>query len=262
MNAYNRAVLDAARQLAGQAGSLPLPEKAHTVYNPLDYAWEPHAEYISRFADGPKRVLFLGMNPGPWGMAQTGIPFGEVAHVTDWLRISAPVSAPPSGHPKRPIRGYDCPRSEVSGRRLWALFAERFGSPEAFFAEHFVANYCPLVFMEASGRNLTPDKLERSFRRQLYAYCDQHLQTLIETLQPEYLIGVGKFAESRLNGLINDLPPEKVERRFRIASILHPSPANPRANRDWAGETTARLVELGVWQAGDPARRMSTRPGD
>ena len=36
-----------------------------------------------------KRVVFLGMNPGPFGMAQVGVPFGEVAAVRDWLRIDA-----------------------------------------------------------------------------------------------------------------------------------------------------------------------------
>ena len=58
------------------------------VYNPLEYAIRPHRLYIRRFADGPRRVVFLGMNPGPYGMAQTGIPFGEITHVRDWLGLT------------------------------------------------------------------------------------------------------------------------------------------------------------------------------
>jgi single-strand selective monofunctional uracil DNA glycosylase len=134
------------------------------VYNPLDYAWEPHQNYIARYGGGKKKVLFLGMNPGPWGMAQTGVPFGEVAAVRDWMGIGGRVDSPRGKglreeHPKRRVEGFACPRSEVSGRRFWGLMAERFKTPAAFFKGHWVVNYCPLVFMTATGANLTPDKL-------------------------------------------------------------------------------------------------------
>ena len=85
-------------------------------------------------------------------------------------------------------------RSEVSGRRLWGLFAERFDSAKAFMGEHFVANYCPLVFMEESARNITPDKLPASLKQPLEAVCDQHLSQLISILQPQWVVGVGNFA--------------------------------------------------------------------
>jgi len=42
------------------------------------------------------------MNPGPWGMAQTGVPFGEINAVKDWLGINAEVDKPQKQHPKRP----------------------------------------------------------------------------------------------------------------------------------------------------------------
>ena len=64
------------------------------VYNPLTYARAPHDLYLSRYGQGPKDVVLLGMNPGPWGMAQTGVPFGEVTAVRDWLGIEAPVNRP------------------------------------------------------------------------------------------------------------------------------------------------------------------------
>jgi single-strand selective monofunctional uracil DNA glycosylase len=129
----------------------------------------------------------------------------------------------------------------VSGRRLWGLFAARFGKAEAFFAEHFVANYCPLVFMAESGRNLTPDKLPVEERKPLEAICDRHLQRLVEILKPEWLIGVGKFAESRAEKALKGMEG------FRIGTILHPSPASPAANRGWAEKATEQLIQLGVW---------------
>ena len=210
------------------------------IYNPLGYAWAAHEIYLQKFGGGKKRVVFLGMNPGPFGMAQTGVPFGEVAAVRDWLNISAPVARPKNEHPKRPVLGFDCPRSEVSGRRLWGLFAERFGSPENFFAEHFVTNFCPLVFCEAGGKNFTPDKLPAAEQSRLFAACDAHLRRVIEILAPEWLIGVGAFAKARA-----ETAAEKSG--VRVGQVLHPSPASPAANRGWSAAATRQLVELGVW---------------
>jgi single-strand selective monofunctional uracil DNA glycosylase len=210
------------------------------VYNPLTYAWAAHREYLKRYARGRKRVVFFGMNPGPFGMAQTGVPFGEIAAVRDWLKITAPIGKPKPEHPKRPVDGFACKRSEVSGRRLWGLFAERFGTAEAFFAEHFVANYCPLVFCETSGCNRTPDKIPAREIAPVIEACDRHLLRVVEVLQPEWVIGIGDFAEKRAQAVLGGKP-------LKIGKILHPSPASPEANRDWAGKATAQLQKLGVW---------------
>ncbi|MDQ6940742.1 MAG: single-stranded DNA-binding protein, partial [Verrucomicrobiota bacterium] len=187
-----------------------------------------------------KRVVFLGMNPGPFGMAQTGIPFGEIAAVRDWLGIEASIAKPKREHPKRLVTGFDCPRTEISGHRLWRLFRERFGTPEKFFAEHFVVNYCPLAFLEESGCNRTPDKLPPNERLKLFAVCDQHLREVIAVLEPDWLIGVGDFAMKRAQQIF----PEK---KPKIARILHPSPASPAANRNWSELVTRELQRLGVW---------------
>jgi len=210
------------------------------VYNPLDYAWAVHRDYLRRYASSRKRVLFVGMNPGPFGMVQTGVPFGEVAAVQGWLGLVGPVSSPVDVHPKRPVLGFGCTRSEVSGRRLWGLFRARYGTAERFFAEHTVMNYCPLAFVEGSGRNRTPEKLPLQEREALFAACDQHLRELVRLLSPEWLIGVGGFAADRAERVV-------AHAGIRIGRILHPSPANPAANRDWAGTATAQLLELGVW---------------
>lgn len=215
------------------------PPVAH-VYRPLDYAWAAHEAYLRCYGNGRKRVVFLGMNPGPFGMVQTGVPFGEVTAVRDWLRITTPIGKPRREHPKRPVEGFACPRSEVSGRRLWGLFADRFKRAGDFFTDHFVANYCPLAFLEASGRNLTPDKLPSSEAAPLFAACDWHLRNVIEILQPIWLIGVGDFAAKRARLVLGNTP-------LKIAKILHPSPASPAANRDWAAQAARQLEALGVW---------------
>jgi single-strand selective monofunctional uracil DNA glycosylase len=231
----------AARELSAQAGRLKFKPPVTHVYNPLAYAWPAHEEYLRRFGNRRKRVVFLGMNPGPFGMAQTGVPFGEIAAVRDWLGIHAKIGRPRPEHPKRPVKGFDCRRSEVSGRRLWKLFAGRFDSPEKFFADHFVANYCPLAFLEAGGRNQTPNKLPRSERDRLFAACDAHLCRMLEILQPDWLVGIGGFAAERAKLVCEGT-------KIRVGQILHPSPASPKANRhDWTKTAARELVELGVW---------------
>lgn len=209
------------------------------VYNPLVYARAPHDLYLQRFAASPKRVLYLGMNPGPYGMAQTGVPFGEVSLVRDWLGIEAAVDKPDAEHPKRPIAGFACTRSEVSGARLWGSLKERYQKPQRFFDHAFIANYCPLVFMEDSGRNRTPDKLPRPERERLFAACDRYLRRLVEVQKPKYVIGVGKFAEDRAREALARM-------KLQVSTIPHPSPANPAANRGWVSLVDAALQPLGL----------------
>ncbi len=242
-----RALLDAAGQLSRSLADLHFaPPVAHR-YDPLDYAWAGHAAYLSRYGQGRKRIMFLGMNPGPFGMMQTGVPFGEVAAVRDWMGIEAPIGQPEHQHPKRQIEGFACRRSEVSGRRLWGWIARRWGSPEAFFREAIVINYCPLVFLEASGKNRTPVQLPAAEQRALEACCDQHLARVIEALQPEWVIGIGGFAEKRLKHVVAEVLDDRpLARRLRIGQILHPSPASPAANRGWDEAADQQMRALGL----------------
>lgn len=239
MSAITQAIT-AARRLSRAVNRLKFDDPVTHVYNPLSYAWAAHEQYLQLLNPKGCRVLFLGMNPGPWGMAQTGVPFGQIEAVRDWLRIDSQVKRPKLEHPKRPIQGLECQRSEVSGERLWGLFRNRFTTPEDFFEEHLVANYCPLVFMEVSGKNRTPDKLPAEERKPLDSACDRHLAALLEALQPEWAVGIGVYAEKCLQRVVA-APDTKVTR------ILHPSPASPAANRGWTKAATSQLESAGVW---------------
>lgn len=243
-------LLDAARELSAALATLSFPPPVAHVYDPLQYAWAPYEAYVRRYGAGRKRVVLLGMNPGPFGMMQTGVPFGEVASVRDWMGIESSVGRPAHEHPKRPIEGFACRRSEVSGRRLWGWAAERFGTADAFFAEWFVLNWCPLALLEASGRNFTPDKLPAAHRRAVAAACDRHLAAALDALAPEWAIGVGGFAETRLSTVLaGEAGRPGVP---RVAQILHPSPASPLANRGWPGAVDRTLAALGVRASSPP----------
>ncbi len=237
-------LVDISRQLARRVQRLGFARPVTHVYNPLLYARQSHELYLTRFGATPKQVLLVGMNPGPFGMAQTGVPFGDVGAVRDWLGIETAIGQPPSPHPKRPVLGFSCPRSEVSGSRLWGWVQARFGSPERFFEHWFVANYCPLVFLESTGRNRTPDKLPAAEREPLFAACDYALRRTVEFLEPQFVIGVGAFARDRARRALASV--QVSEGQVSVGVVLHPSPASPRANRGWAEQAEKDLQLAGV----------------
>ncbi len=213
-------------------------EGAAYVYNPLVYARAVVERYVEAFGGGKKELLLVGMNPGPFGMGQTGVPFGEVGHVKNWMKLDGPVKRPRRVHPKRPIEGLACERSEVSGARLWGAIAARHPDPRDFFAYAFVVNYCPLMFLDEGARNVTPDALKRADRDRLEPPCDAALRDIVGCLAPRVVIGVGNYAtasaERALGGSV------------RVVGILHPSPANPKANTRWLETVRASLAKGGV----------------
>ena len=218
------------------------PEQAPHVLDPLDYAWSLHRSYLRTYAPAEAGIeaVLVGMNPGPWGMAQTGVPFGSPDYVRDFLGLSGRVKEPANTHPKRPIKGLESPRTEVSGQRLWGGIQSCFGSAEAFFARFFVLNYCPLVWQNERGANVTPDKLGKAYMAECAEACDLHLAQALQRLEPQIAIGVGKWAEKQLKQV-----RERFELDVEIGTILHPSPASPLANRGWLERARAQLEELG-----------------
>lgn len=242
-----RRLISISRKLAQQVDQIRFADPVAYVYNPIVYARRSHERYLDlaghAFATGKARAVLLGMNPGPWGMAQTGVPFGEVSRVRDWLGIDETVGKPKKEHPKRPITGFACTRSEVSGRRIYEWAEEDFTTAQNFFSHFFIANYCPLSFMEEAGKNRTPDKLPKEERGALFEVCDQALLKTIEALQPDMVIGIGAFAEACARRVLG---PHQVRLGLTFGRILHPSPASPLANKGWADAARKDLARLGL----------------
>jgi single-strand selective monofunctional uracil DNA glycosylase len=220
-------------------------EKAEAVAhatNPLDYAWDHHVQFIEQWGGLGATTLLLGMNPGPWGMAQTGVPFGATQVARDFLRIEArTLTTPLNAHPKRPIVGMDLERQEVSGTRLWKLMEELYGSPEATFSNLFVVNHCPLLLLGERGQNITPDNVPKALIEPVLEACDNHLREVVDIMGITRIVGVGKYAEKRARLALNagKKGPGKASdgRDVEITTCWHPSPASPLANRndgaDW-----------------------------
>jgi len=209
------------------------------IYNPLVYAWAPHATYLSRLGDKPGRVLLLGMNPGPFGMAQTGVPFGDVVAVRDWMGIDESVTRPADEHPKRRVLGFASTRREGSGQRLWGWAARRFGTADHFFERFVVLNYCPLLFLDGGGRNVTPVDVSAHDRERIEGVCDDALRAVLAAVAPSHVFGVGVYAERCVLRAVGDST-------VPVGRILHPSPASPAANRGWESAVEAALRASGV----------------
>ena len=239
----NLHILNLYARLADDVESLHFFLTVSHVYNPLRYAWHGLAQYLAKCPEQP-RVVFLGMNPGPWGMAQTGVPIGEIDSVRNFLGIHEIYITPPENqHPSYPVSALQCKRSEVSGKRLWSLFRERFSDSESFFRENIVLNYCPLLFI-AENKNLTPDKLTKSDRAELFSVCDSCFREIVKILRPEFVVGIGTFAAKRAVEVLYSTEGLRV----KVVKILHPSPASPASNHDWAGKVTRQLIDSEVWQ--------------
>ena len=135
-----------------------------------------------------------------------------------------------------------------TGNSFRSLMAEGWarqmaGTPERFFEHFFVANYCPLCFMEESGRNRTPDKLPKQEQGPLFDACDRALRAVVQQVAPSHVIGVGAFAEARVRAA---LASAGLDDTVTIGRLLHPSPASPLANRGWAERATEQLRALGA----------------
>lgn len=228
-------------RLAGELESVVFSLPVANVYHPLRYARAPHVQYLEKYGvKTPREIVLVGMNPGPWGMAQTGVPFGEVSAVRDWMGVEGRVGQPRDVNPARPVDGFSCKRKEASGARLWGWAQDRYGSAEHFFERYFVHNYCPLLFLNENGSNRTPPQIRKVERDQVLAPCDKALRGVVEYLQPKFVIGVGGYAEKRIQVALG------TDFDVVIGRILHPSPASPAANRGWAEQAEAELQALGV----------------
>uniref|UniRef100_A0A8C7YP87 Single-strand-selective monofunctional uracil-DNA glycosylase 1 n=1 Tax=Oryzias sinensis TaxID=183150 RepID=A0A8C7YP87_9TELE len=233
--------LKAELELNAHLRGLTFSEPVRHIYKPLEYAWDTHRCYVQRYCRAGQSVLFLGMNPGPFGMAQTGVPFGEVRSVVDWLKITGEVGRPDNEHPRRPIVGLRCTQREVSGARFWGLFKKLCVEPDRFFKHCFVHNLCPLIFMNHSGKNLTPPELPAAERDALLARCDSALCEVVKELRFSMVIGVGRVAEQRARKALS-----AAGLSVRVEGIMHPSPRNPQANKGWEEAAKTKLEELGV----------------
>ncbi|XP_013171163.1 PREDICTED: single-strand selective monofunctional uracil DNA glycosylase [Papilio xuthus] len=207
------------------------PAAIKCIYNPTIYARHTFEMYVRKYCNTKKSIMFFGMNPGPFGMSQTGVPFGDVSSVREWLGIEGPVGKPPKELETRPVRGFECTRTEISGKRFWGLLKEICGTPEKFFESSFVYNYLNQQWMKTNGCNLTPGDFKVTEMKALYEICDPIFIKVLELYNVQTIIAVGKFCETRAHKAIEAYLPSK-GKTIKVLYLPHPSPRTVN-NNNW-----------------------------
>ncbi|XP_073819638.1 uncharacterized protein isoform X2 [Musca autumnalis] len=201
----------------------------HT-YNPVVHAAEIHCNYLQKYLDSPKRILFVGMNPGRYGALQTGIPFGNITTVKIGMGLKGRITPTPGQRGKIRIRGLEAPEVEhdSSSTRFWRLISELFDGAENYldllFEKCFVHNFCPLVFIDSDGLNVSLPYIEPNPR--LFAECRKTLGKQITLLKPDLIICIGKFVRSMLS-------KTRQAKGREILMIEHPSYKNYISADKW-----------------------------
>jgi len=193
------------------------------VINPLEYLWLQYGYYTSCYHNQYPRAMIIGMNPGPKGMSQTGIPFGSPNIIPSILPNKSLFNeirdneGSPVSSPHRRITGPSNTTVEVSGNRLWSALIKRYGDFKSITSEIFVDNICPLLFLcgKNGSKNLTPDKLTPSPAKIiLIRLCTERLQKIYQCLgEPSNIVALGRWSHKFL---------EKMFPKVRVTYILHP----------------------------------------
>lgn len=199
------------------------------VYNPVEYAYDMHAAFIKRYCQSEKKILLLGMNPGPWGMVQTGIPFGEINMVKEWYQIEAKINKPAIECPQREVMGLDCHRSEISGKRLYEYFKKVSHTPDNFFKNTYLYNYCPLALLQRGGNNFTPSSLKGAIKKELEEYCNDSLLQVLELLKTEIIIALGVYTKKQADLILKVNCIDHIQ----VICMPHPSP-RAKGNENWS----------------------------
>lgn len=227
--------LDIECDLNNELNELQFPKNITHIYNPIVYALNLHCQYIKKFLNGKKKVMLIGMNPGPNGMVQNGVPFGNTNTVKNLMKIQGQVDQPPSLNPKRPVTGLSCTTEEPSGVRIWNLLQKLAGSLEVFGEQCFLHNFCPLAFFDEQGKNITPSELKGKIKSTLRDICLKYLEKEIQLIQPEIIIAIGSYVGDSLRKLSKQ--SIYVRTNIKILQLAHPSPRSLN-NNNWPEKAT------------------------
>lgn len=98
------------------------------------------------------------------------------------------------------------------------------------------------MFLSEAGKNITPDKLHVAERSALNRICDASFCEIVKLLGSSVIVGVGKYACGRARSALQEHGVGYVH----VMDIMHPSPANPQANKAWREIVLKQLSDLGL----------------
>ncbi|XP_037927861.1 single-strand selective monofunctional uracil DNA glycosylase-like [Teleopsis dalmanni] len=214
----------------------PIEDITH-IYNPVEYAADLHCEYLRKYLDRPKRVVFLAVHPEQNGMAQTGVPFGNVSTVRDMMKLCGEVKQPNRLHPKHPVLGLNCHINEPSGVRFWGLMDKIAGSLDTFSEQCFVHTFCPLLFFNEYGRTIEPCVLPFEIKYPMRDLLVEALCKEMKLVQPEIIVVTGNYV---YNGLQRS---ELYAKTLLVMTNPHPWVPN---NHNWVRRSERWLYQYDI----------------
>lgn len=159
------------------------------------------------------------------------------------MKLSGNVGKPENELPARPVEGFECKREEQSGSRWWGLMQKLCGTPEQFFKNCYIYNYCPLAFFDTGGRNITPAEIKGEPREKLQKACTASLKVAIDLFQPEIIVAIGRYAEDRVKELKKQNILNSCVKDTKC--IPHPSPRSLN-NTNWPEKAEIWLKEHNI----------------
>jgi single-strand selective monofunctional uracil DNA glycosylase len=159
------------------------------VLDPGRYGERWHHRFRRCYPVGPRPLLVFGLNPGPYGMAQTGVPFTDLKRLEfhlprlwrELLAAREPVALPGLAPPS--LRPFLTRTFESSSVRVYKFLERAFGSAEQAFRRVAFVNPCPLLFIDrATGENRTPADLPRAAPRLMREFDALRRTTVLEAV--------------------------------------------------------------------------------
>jgi single-strand selective monofunctional uracil DNA glycosylase len=200
------------------------------IWNPGLYAASWHALFRKEYPASAGCILVFGLNPGPYGMAQTGIPFTDLKRLREHLpRLAKGLerrgcSLAGVGLAPRSLRPYLSRTFESSAVRVYRFLSRGWGSAEDGWRSVVVANPCSLLFMDAAGENRTPADLvgavsrrtgslvaARRLRERCNALRRLAAREAVRVLSPRGVVLLGKDAQRAMQtGIAPLLGPDSI----------------------------------------------------
>jgi single-strand selective monofunctional uracil DNA glycosylase len=215
------------------------------VLDPSRYGERWHAPFRRLYPPRARPLLVFGLNPGPYGMAQTGIPFTDLKRLAQGLprlaaelarsgeRLSLPGLAPSSLQP------FLTRTFESSSVRVHRFLRLAHGSAERAFREVVFVNPCPLLFIDrALGENRTPADLPRALRAGVDEARVEVVSVAVARLRARGAIVLGRDAAAALSVPLRARLGERA-----VVEWEHPARAVPDI---WARGLLAALRRRGL----------------
>ena len=206
------------------------------VWNPQLYGLPLYRRFATEHLPTSRgAIVALGLNPGKYGMSQTGIPFTDVTRAARvGIAIEPPGLAPASLRPF--LKSYRVERSSAS---VYNLLDALWGGPAEGWRRLWAVAPCGLLFLEPDGTNVTPADARLARRDDVRELRLRVIRESVEAARPRGVLLLGQDVARVAADALGDVETLVVD---------HPVARGPgrRGPAWWAG-VVAQAVRARGW---------------